>query len=267
MADLTDVQNALKGVITPVCYPNGTGNASIIGTAIQVGNGWPLPSTLDGLLASNEAVVSVFPHALERVTTRYLRQWQAQAPSPASLTLTVSGQVVTVGGAVPGTFVAHNLVVQVQGVAYGYALQPGDSLGSVATGLAAAIAVGVPGTVSSGPLIVLPGSANITGVAVGTGGPALLELRRQEKRFQVSVWCNSPTTRDAIATPVDAALAAVNFLSLADGTMAWLRYQGCVVDDGLQKARLYRRDLFYGVEYATVQSVMAPQVVGVGVGF
>ena len=261
MADLTDVMTALKGVIVPICYPTGTGNPSIIAAAIQVQSGWPLTSTLDALLANNQAIVSVYVHPQDRLTTRYLRQWRAQQPTPATITLTISGQTVIVGGAMPSTFFAHNLAVVVQGVAYTYALQPSDTLTSIATALAAAIAVGVAGTVSSGYVIALPNTANLQSVVVGTGGQALLELRRQAKRFQVSVWCNSPATRDTIAIPIDTAMAAINFLSMPDGSQAWVKYAGSMMDDGLQKAKLYRRDFFYEIEYATVQVATAPQIV------
>ena len=81
-----------------------------------------------------------------------------------------------------------------------------------------------------------------------------MELRRQAQDFRVVCWCPTPVVRDQVASIVDTALAAANFLNMPDGTGARLRFAGTTVFDQAQNALLYRRDLIYSVEYATTMS-------------
>ena len=88
---------------------------------------------------------------------------------------------------------------------------------------------------------------------IGNGGSAMLELRRQTRLFQISVWAGLHTRRDAIAAAVDAGLAAVSRLALADGSVAVMTYDSSAQDDDQQLAGIYRRDLLYALNYATTQ--------------
>jgi hypothetical protein len=90
----------------------------------------------------------------------------------------------------------------------------------------------------------------------GTGGSAVLELRRQTRLFQISVWAGVFTRRDATASVIDAGLAAVSRLVLTDGSVAVMTYDTSLQDDDQQQAGIYRRDLLYALNYATTQ-VMA----------
>jgi len=90
----------------------------------------------------------------------------------------------------------------------------------------------------------------------GTGGGAVLELRRQTRVFQISVWASVYARRDAAAAVIDAGLAAVSRLVLADGSVAVMTYDSSLQDDGQQQAGIYLRDLLYALNYATTQ-VMA----------
>ncbi len=261
MADLIDVENALVALISQTLYPNGTGQASAAGIPVKVYPGWPTSSQLDADLRAGTANVSVYPGAAERNTTRYPKTWQTLAVNMPTLTLTVSGQTVTVGGAVPAPFFAHNFALLVSGKNYVYALQATDTLTSIATALAALLAVDYPGTTSSGAVITLPVNAHIAAGKVGTIGTSIREVRRQERVFQITAWCDTPAHRDAVVQPVDIALAATEFLTLADGSAARVIYKGSPVTDATQKAKLYRRDLLYTVEYATTQVETDTQVV------
>lgn len=59
---------------------------------------------------------------------------------------------------------------------------------------------------------------------------------------------------------IDAALAFTTFLTMPDGSAARLRYRNSAMSDDLQKDCLFRRDLFYSVEYATTQTEAETQV-------
>lgn len=254
MADLSDVENALVTLAAQTLYPNGTGQASLPGMPIKVFPGWPIPQQLDADLAAGKCQVSVFTRQEQRNTTRYTKDWQPLSTNAPTLTLTIVGQTVTVGGSVPVSGNPQNVMVMANGKPYVYAIQQGvDTLNSIATALATLIAAGIAGTTNTGAVITLPNTARINAVRVGATGTSIREIRRQEQLFQVSVWADTPAHRDAIVAPLDAALAATQFITLADQSAARLIYKSTMVFDQYQKEKLYRRDLFYTVEYATTQ--------------
>lgn len=261
MADLTDVENALAALILTALYPNGTGQASVANVPIKIYPGWPTSSQLDADLAVGTAHVTIFPTASERNTTRYPDKWETLSVAPATLTLAINGQQITVGGAMPSPFSAHNLVLMVTGKIYSYAVQSTDTLTSIATALTALLAVDYAGATSTGAVITLPNAAHITAARIGTLGTSIREVRRQEREFQITAWCDTPAHRDAIVKPMDIALAATKFLALADGTAARLIYKSSPITDAQQKSKLYRRDLIYTVEYATTQTATNMQIV------
>ena len=253
MADVTDVCNVLVTLAAQAVYPNGTGQASVANTGIRVFQGWPLPQQLDADLKAGVCQVSVYPRPEERNTARYPQDWQQRSVNTPTLGLTINGQQVTVSGTIPPSNNPHNVMVMVNKTPYVYAVQTSDTLTSIATALAALIVAGVAGTTSSGAVITMPTTARVSVARVGVQGVSMRELRRQERVFQVSIWADTPAHRDAIAQAIDVALAATNFLNLPDLSAARMIYKSSNVDDSYQKDKLYRRDLFYTVEYATTQ--------------
>lgn len=253
MADLIDVQNMLVSIAAAALYPNGTGQASLANCPIRVYAGWPISQTLDEDLHNGICHVSVFPRAAERNTTRYPANWVQQMAAAPTLTLTVNGRVVTVGGTVS---TPQNVMLLVNRQYVVYAVQTNDTL----TTIAAALAAQVPGATSSGAAITLPTTALLTAARVGATATVSQELRRQEKQFQLTTWAKTPELRDLIARSVDLALAQIVFLSLPDGYSGRLQYVSTFVDDKTQKSDLYRRDLVVSVEYPTTLTAQATQV-------
>jgi hypothetical protein len=96
---------------------------------------------------------------------------------------------------------------------------------------------------------------------VGAVVPIVREIKRQKRGFQITFWCPTPAVRDAIVPPCDLALASTDFLTLPDGTAGRLLYERSAISDRAEKQGLYRRDLFYSVEYGTTQSGSAAQIV------
>jgi hypothetical protein len=260
MADITDVETALVNLIAGALYPNGTGQASAAGVPVVIYPGWPTASRLDADLIAGKSHVTVFQTALERNTTRYPRDWHQQAVNVATLTLTTDGQSVTVGGAMPAPFTPHVLNLMVNGVPHPYQVLAIDTLGSIAAALAALVAVDVPGTAAAGAVITLPAGARINAARVGVTGTAIRELRRQERGFRISVWSDTPEHRVAVAGLIDVALAAVDRLTMPDGFSARVIYHTSMDVDSQQKAKLYRRDFVYSVEYATTQMETQMQI-------
>jgi hypothetical protein len=98
------------------------------------------------------------------------------------------------------------------------------------------------------------------GPAAGGLVPMLRERRRTLREFQITFWCPTPHLRDLTAPPVEIALAGMRSLALADGSTGRLEYARSTTDDSTAKELLYRRDLFYQVEYALFETMQAPVV-------
>ena len=260
MSDLIDVQQALVGIIAGAVYPGGTGLPSVSGGPVIVYAGWPTAATLDADLLVGKAHVTVYPTMIENNRTRYSKDYQPATLNVATITATLAGQTITIGGAMPAQSNPHIVAALVNGRPYVYPVLSTDTLASVATGLAALIAADIAGTAAVGTVITLPAAANITRAVVGVTGTSIREIRRQERIFQITVWANAPAQRDQISSALDIALSAVEFLSMPDGYGARLIYRNSHMTDNLQKAKLYRRDFQYSVEYATTQIEVETQI-------
>lgn len=254
MADLSDVANALVTLATGLVYPAGTTLPSVTGNLVHVYYGWPIPQQLDADLQVAICHVSVYPRPQERNTTRHLSSFAQTATSVKTLTLTVAGQAVTLAGTIPPASNPHNLAIFVNGTPFVYQASPGDTLASAAAALAALI----PGATATGAVITITGT--IGAVRVGVTSTTSRLIRSQERVFQIGIWADTPMNRDTIAQAVDPTLAATTFLTFADGSAGRLRYVGSPISDMAEKSTLYRRDLMYAVDYATLQSLTATDV-------
>jgi hypothetical protein len=267
MADLQDVLNILATQIAGFVYPNGTGQASVTGKAINVFPGWPLPDQIDHDMPLGLADISIFPTPQERNTTRYRPKNNVMSVAAATLTLTTNGRAVTVGGVMPSPFTAHNLALLVEGQPFIYSVQATDTLTTIATGLATLVAAAFPGTTSSGPVITLPANTVPIVARVGTTGTVTTEWERQQQLMQITVWAPDPTTRAAIGNAIKVALSQIAFLTMPDGFGARILYKGNRYSDDAQKPQIYRRDLFYAVEYATTVTQTLATVVATKVTY
>ena len=245
MADIDDLLNDLTTLIAGVIYPNGTSHASVVGAKVRVYPGWPVPNALETDLQAGNAHVSIYPRPEERNTTRYATAYGEATIRPATLTADVSGNTVTIGGAVEVPQ-AVMVLLNFGRTAYSYLVKQNDALATIATGLAALI----PGATANGRVISITGAYDIkTGII--TTGTATKEVRRQERLVQIVIWAPTPEIRSAIARVVDPFLTTIVRFTLADSSSARLTYKNSPITDMLQKAAIYRRDLFYTVEYAT----------------
>lgn len=263
MADLSDVEAALVGLIAPALfsasgspYLSGAAQMSAAGVTCKLYRGWPESSRLDADLGATvpTAHVSVFPApGVARDTTRNLATWQPMPSPPATLAWTVAGATATLTGT-PSSGQSIGLRVGPGGMAptYSYGLNSADTLATAVAALAAL----VPGATVSGATVTLPTAT--FDARIGTIANSALEIRRQRQHFLVSIWAPTPAARDAIASLVDAALAAATIFTMPDGWAAWLTYGGTRTDDRPQKVRVWRRDLTYVVEYATTQTMQSP---------
>lgn len=261
MADIDDVCAALESTINGVVYPNGLTQPSAIGVPAAIYPGWPTSSQLDADLralgngGNGKIHITIFPRPQEKNTTRYIGQdYQQLSAVPATLTLSVSGQQITIAGMVT---TPQNVVLLVSNQSYVYAVQPTDTLTSIAEALAQQIA----GASAAGSVITLPAGARIIAARSGGSGTMVTMTKKQQREIQIIIWADTPAHRSAAAKPIDSALSAITWLPLADGSSGRLRYVSTPVDDVNQKANLYRRDLLYTVEYDTTNIAAATEVV------
>lgn len=253
MASLTDVMKQVAAQVAAIAYPNGTGQPSAAGIPIRVYPGWPVPNVLEADLKAGWAHISVYPHGKDNKTTRYIgRGWEPLTDPVHTVVMTVAGSVVTLSG----TISKQNLMINLNGVSYVYAMQVTDTLTTAATALASM----VPGATNVGPVITITGAHSII-TRVGGFGTAIKETKRQEQSVQIIIWANSPEARAAVADPIDAALSDSNSMSFADGSAGIIRSAGSLMTDQLQKADLYRLDLFYMIDYATTQTMQATEII------
>jgi hypothetical protein len=255
MADQADVESALAAVIANALYPAGTAGPSAVGLTCRVYRGMPTAPALDADLAQGVAHVSVLGDvAGVRNVTRYPRRWVSVAPVSAVLTVAVEG--------VSATFAGQCAVGQLAGViadeaTFAYAVQGSDSAATVASNMAALLRAGGWIVDYGGTTISVPGVRRFVARVV-SGAGALQEIRRQDQKFRISLWCPSPASRDAVAPVVDEALASMVFLPLADGSNGRVLFAEMVAIDAGADAGVYRRDFIYAVEYPTTLSMMTP---------
>lgn len=260
MADISDVGDSLVTLIAGVLYPSGTGSPSVTGLKTIVYAGWPQSSQLDADLAGftngagGRIHVTVFPTATEKNTTRYFTDYQQPVVAVPSITLAVAGLTVTLGGTIA---TPQNVALIVSNAAYGYAVQATDTL----TIVAAALAAQISGASSTGPVITLPAGARITAARAGTVGTVQRLTRSVQRTVQITIWADTPVNRNVTAAAIDNALSGMTWMTFADGTTGRIIYMSSHIDDMVQKTNLYRRDLMYAVEYSTVQSSSATQVI------
>jgi hypothetical protein len=145
------------------------------------------------------------------------------------------------------------------GQSYAYRIRSGDTPELVAANLASLMRARRVVNLS-GATVAVPGAATIQGRVVADAWMQQ-EVRRQEQDFHVTCWCPTPNMRDATATAIDQSLSITGFIALGDGTAGRLVYSGTISFDQSQNARLYRRDLTYCVEYATVSTVLKPMMI------
>ena len=252
MADVSDVYNALAEWISTLLYPNGAQNPSALTyngapVAFRVYPGWPVTQNLNADLASGVVNISVYPRPEEVNVSTLQSDWEiTDAPTP-TLTATVSGLSVTIGGTVTAGEVA---TIFYDGTAQSTAAQSTDTLDTIASALAALIS----GSTASGATVTLPAGSYTVSAQVTAPVTAIFNVKEQRRTFQIVVWAPSPILRDQVVKFIDATLGATYRISLPDGSMMTLMYERSPMDDLLQKEGAWRRDLFYHVVFATTQS-------------
>jgi hypothetical protein len=259
MADISDVMDALRASVALAIYPNGSGQPSVLpppaaSTApspARIYCGWPNSAKLDSDMAAGIANVSIFPKTgMTRNTTRYQLGWEDSIIVPATITASVTNSTANYAGSGGVRQIAG---IRSNGVAYAHVASAADTPSTVA----AALAAQVPGAVLSGASVTVPGAVDVEARVVGFN-TAAMETRRQVQELMIAFWTPTPSLRHAAAALVDVALSQLEFLPLADGSNGRLLYVGDFIDDMVSKDAMWRRDLYYTVEFPTVVVQVQP---------
>ena len=261
MADQSDVETVLATLVGAVVYPQGIVAPSILGVTCRIYRGWPNSAALDADLAAGRVNITVFPDARhQQNTTRWANEdavTQAIVPTLTIATAMVGGASTATIGGTAGLGQLAGLLVDNLAVVHRTAA--GDTPEVVAATLASYLRTQRI-AVLAGATITIPGTHLVVGRVVADQY-VQKQTRRQRQNFRISCWCPNPATRDVVAAAVDAALAAQDFITLPDGTFGRLRFVSSTVFDQSQDASLYRRDLLYGVDYATTQTIVLPSMI------
>lgn len=250
MADLSDVLNTLVTMVGEAVYPNGTSQPSVAGVDVSVFPGWPVRNKLDDEMKAGRAMVSVYPTNKEKDVTKFQRVFQEVSVTPPTIVGTVVGNVVTLTGTVT---VPQSVMIVVDGVGYSYQVLITDTLTDIVTGLSLLI----PGSIPSGTSLSVNYNNTLI-VRVITQAVTAEELGRRERVFQISCWCPNPVIRSLLAPPIDIYLQLNYRFVLQDGFYAHMWYDHTNETDDLEIPLIYRRDLFYRVQYATTYAQAVP---------
>jgi hypothetical protein len=263
-ADISDVTALLATMATAAVYPNGTSAPSVTGNPITIFEGWPLQQSLDAAIAAGQSQVSIFPKlgGAPGSVFQILNEDYVVTPPVHGLTIaSVSEGVVTVmGSPSPGEYLT--IIADGRNVFS----QTGPDLPTILNLIAAQAApiygdLPVFQTSGSGPQLLLMQATGggiefpTTNIKARLGAPATKgrATHRQRPTIMISVWSPNNADRNTIAIAVDVALKQVNRLTFPDTSEGQLFAAGFAQIDALEPSSVFRRDLFFTCEYATLE--------------
>jgi hypothetical protein len=272
VADLSDVTGYLVHAAAGAVYPNGISQPSVANMDVRIFEGWPTPDQLDldlggKMLAGNPpqpvsrpggpaANVSVYPMLGANVEPYQVLDKVYVIIAPGfGLSVLVTGTAgdpttsptVTLSG-VPNVGEYLTLIVD---RAHVYSAT-GVTAASIITQLAAQASADYFGVTSNQTQITIPAAFDFTARqgAIGTLGKV---THRQRHTIMVTTWAPNHTARSTIAAAIDVVIKSKITFSLPDTSGAKICYSRTNLTDEQSTITLYRRDLIYEVEYATLQ--------------
>jgi len=298
MADLSDVTAYLASAVAPFVYPNGASSPSIAPVPpntptqtftqpmdVRIYEGWPVSDQLDLDLAGKVlrknpdgtstailrpngpcANVSVFPMLGASYTPYQIQDHTYTVVPPAiNLTVTASGQpgagntqLTVTGTPANGEYVTVDADRQFTFSA------TGTTASAILTALLAQAQVQYPSASLSGSILSIPASYSFE---VRQGGVGVLgkATHRECQMIMITVWAPDHNTRSVLSKAIDGGLKQNIVVTLSDNTQAKITYARTRQSDDSQNVSLYRRDMIFEVEYATLQTFPGYVVTSVNV--
>jgi hypothetical protein len=275
MADLSDVTAYLATAASAAVYPNGTSLPSVAAMDCRIFEGWPIPDQLDrdmlGQMLSGTppvpvtrpggtvANISVFPMpGTGIVVYQQLDDTYVITPVSYGMVVSVAGNVITVSGQ-PN--IGEYLTLICDG---GFVFsQTGSTTAALLAAIAAQAQTQYPAASSTATTLTVPTGHSLV---VRQGGVATLGkvTHRQRQSVMVTVWSPTQAVRAMLARAVDGAIKQNIKVMMPDTSQALVIYSRTNVLDDRQSTAIYRRDLVYDVEYATVFEFPGYVVTSVG---
>ncbi|WP_324021806.1 hypothetical protein GC090_20070 (plasmid) [Pantoea sp. JZ29] len=254
MASVGDVCLFIARRVENTIYPGGNRLPGIINAAVKIYPGWPVPGSLETDINAGGVHISVWPLPAERKINGALgRPWRILPKCEPPLQITVNDNVISVSGV--SSALTH-VRLKLDGKDSSFQFRPQTKAEEVVKILSGAF----PHTFTVGRSLYGLNAENIS-AAVTTAGIAVRELHRQVKDFQVTVWAPSPALRERIGSAIDGTLSEECHIDLNDGVPAQLLYLRQFDSDKAENWHVYRRDLFFSVNFATTQSMTAPEII------
>lgn len=260
MADLSDVVTLLGQMAAAAAYPNGTGQPSVINAGVKVVADWPLAADVDAAVAANTAIVSIYPQSGSSNIPQIVDD------EPYIVTPAVHGMTATVGAttvALSGTPGAGEFASITVNKSQTFS-KTGASAAAILAAIASAASSAYPGVSATGATITFPSSIRSLSCRIGATATAGRVIHRQRAMICVSVWASTPTVRDQLASTVDVAFKLANRLVLPDGSQAIMSHEHAMQADEKQAAMIYRRNMIYAVDYATIHTYSVTEITSFG---
>ena len=237
----------------------------------QVYIGWPVATEEVQKLGqpTPEGSITIYPIGSAKNMTRYPNEGATLFPSNVNLFVTFSQNMATFYGTSDVAYNIHGFLGGQSVDAY-CATTASQSLSSIAASFAAAInAYAIPGVIA----IPVNASVTITGaqfsaINIGGSGTYAIEEIRIRRVIQVSTWLNDYTARWAVVDAIisNIGTASSHFLTLSDGTAAYIAYQTDRYDDTSQSSySLLAHHIWFEVEYGQMLTGTAYQAESFGV--
>jgi hypothetical protein len=270
MADISDVTGYLAQAAVNAVYPNGTGQASVAGMDVRVFEGWPIPDQLDLDIGGHMLSLGNPPVQVSRpggpaanVSVYPMLGATIEPPQILNNTYTIVPPVFGMGLTVTGTPGGTPITVTVSGqpTAGEYLTLIADrqfmysasatTTASILTQLATQFAVNYSGVTSSATQITIPALFDF---AARQGAPGTLArvTHRQHQQIMITTWAPNHTARSVIAAAIDVAIKNQILVVMPDTSTAKVCYSRTNMIDEQTIRTIYRRDLIYEVEYATL---------------
>ena len=267
MADLTDVTAFLTQAVAKAVYPNGTAQPSVSGTDVRIFEGWPQADQLDLDMAGKMLVnglpqarpngpcaeVSIYPMPGTTAEPYQVLDKTYIIVNPNyGLSFSVAGNVITVTGTpVPSEYLTILLFVGSK--------QP-KVISSNQTTLPAILndlvsqAASLGFTITTDGVSTLTMPANLWSFTVRQGSVGTLGkvTHRQRNGVMISVWAPTYKIRTALAAAIDNVLKQTIIVAMPDTSQCKICYSHTTQTDTYQLQTVYRRDLVFDAEYATV---------------
>lgn len=265
MADISDVTAFLANAAKNAVYPSGILSPSVAGMDVRIFEGWPVADQLEldmagKMLSGTPPVpiarpggplinVSVFP-MLGNTATPYqiLDSTWLISPPVYGLAISVVNGVITI----TGTPTAGEYLSIIADRTYAHS-ESGVSAAAIIASLAADFAANYSGVSSTASTLTIPYKFDLT-VRQGAVGTLGKVIHRQKQSVMITTWAPTHAARTTIAKAIDVTLKIFGVITMPDTSQANLSYNRTNVMDDQQMRTVYRRDLIYDVEYATLET-------------